>query len=122
MGKAVFLVIEPSPILRPVLNRWLGNILPYSRLLVAANGAEALQLATQEIPSYVLMEVNLPDRKGLETLHQLRQGLPAARIIATGWYESPWFLDRVRSAGADGFILKDKLARELLPLWEISIE
>jgi DNA-binding NarL/FixJ family response regulator len=68
------------------------------------------------------MEINLPDRKGLEVLHQLRQGLPEAKIIATSWYESRFFLDRVRSAGADGFISKGKLPRELLSLWEITLK
>src|SRR5688572_33224719 len=118
----VFLLVEPSPILRSILNRWLENVITNPHIFTAANGVEALQLAAQEIPSYVLIEINLPDRKGLEVLHQLRQDLPEARIIATGWYESRWFLDGVRSAGADGFVSKDKLPSELLPSWDIPIE
>ena len=118
----VFLLVEPSSILRSILNRWLETILTNSHILIAASAFEALQLAAQEVPSYVLIEINLPDRKGLEVLHQLRQDLPEAKIIATGWYESRWYLDSVRSAGADGFVCKDKLPSELLPLWDISIE
>ena len=118
----VFLLVEPSPILRSILNRWLENALTSPRILIATNGVEALQLATQEAPSYILMEINLPDRKGLEVLHQLRQDLPQARIVATGWYESRFFLDHARSAGANGFIRKDKVPGELLPLWDISIQ
>jgi DNA-binding NarL/FixJ family response regulator len=118
----VFLLVEPSSILRSILNRWLETILTNPHILIAASAFEALQLAAQEVPSYVLIEINLPDRKGLEVLHQLRQDLPEAKIIATGWYESHWYLDSVLSAGADGFVSKDKLPSELLPLWDISIE
>jgi CheY-like chemotaxis protein len=118
----VFLLVEPSPILGQLLNRWLENVLRNPRILIATSGVEALRLAAHEVPSYVLMEINLPDRKGLEVLHQLRQGLPEAKIIATSWYESRFFLDRVRSAGADGFISKGKLPRELLSLWEITLK
>jgi two-component system, NarL family, invasion response regulator UvrY len=118
----VFLLVEPSPILRSILNRWLETVITNPHIIVAANGVEALQLAAQEVPSYILIEISLPDRKGMEVLHQLRQGLPEARIVATSWYESSRFLDRVRSAGADGFVSKDKLPSELLPLWDISIE
>lgn len=118
----VFLLVEPSPILQPILKRWLENLLGNPRILIATNGADALRLATQESPSHVLIELNLPDGSGFEILHQLRQSLPASTVIATGWYESRWFLDKVRSAGADGFVSKDKLRSELLPLWKIPLE
>ena len=118
----VILLIEPSPYLRSVLNRWLENILPDSYLFMAENGAEALQLMRQAIPMYVLIEIYLPDRNGLEILPQLRQGLPAARIIATSWYESRWLIDRAMAAGADGFVNKDRLSRELLLLWKIPVK
>lgn len=123
MDKApVFMLVEPSPILQSVLQKWLQDALHKPCLLVAENGVEALRLAAQENPSHVLIELNLPDRTGFETLRQLRLSLPAAKIIATGWSDHSFFLDRIRSAGADEFVLKDKLASELLPLWEIPTE
>jgi len=114
----VYLLIEPSPILRSRLQGWLENVLTDPRILIAANGREALQLAAREQPSHILMEMDLPDTSGFEIIRQMREGLPAARIIATGWYESRFFLERVRSAGADRFIPKHKLHSELLPLFE----
>ena len=114
----VYLLIEPSPILRSRLQGWLENVLTDPRILIAANGREALQLAAREQPSHILLEMDLPDTSGFEIIRQMREGLPAARIIATGWYESRFFLERVRSAGADRFIPKHKLHSELLPLFE----
>jgi len=118
----VFLLVEPSPILQSVLHKWLQDALNNPRILIAANGVDALRLATQEAPSHVLIEINLPDRMGLEILHELRRGLPEAKIVATGWYDNSFLLDRIKSTGADGYIVKDKLASGLLPLWKISIE
>ncbi len=118
----VFLLVEPSPILRPVLCRWLENVLIGTQLLVASNGAEALELATLSNPSHILIELSLPDRAGIEILIQLRQALPASRIIATSWFEGDWLIEGVRSAGADGFVSKDKLHEELLSLWKVFIE
>jgi two-component system, OmpR family, KDP operon response regulator KdpE len=114
----VYLLVEPSPTLRSSLHKWLENVLTDRRILVAANGAGALRLAAQEQPSQILMEMDLRDTTGFEIIRKMRQGLPAARIIATGWYESRFFLERVRCAGADRFIPKHKLHRELLPLFE----
>ena len=112
----VFLLVELSSILRSSLQKWLGSVLIDSRILSAENGLDALWLAAQEQPSHILVEMYLPDITGFEVVRQMRQGLPAARIIATGHYESPSFLKMVHSAGADEFILKDKLYNTLLPL------
>jgi DNA-binding NarL/FixJ family response regulator len=118
----VFLLVEPSPIVASALGRWLENAFLDSQILVASNGAEALLLANENIPSYVLVELSLPDRAGIEILIQLRQALPASRIIATSWFQGRWLIDGARSAGADGFVSKGKLHTELLPLWKIFIE
>jgi DNA-binding NarL/FixJ family response regulator len=118
----VFLLVEPSPTLRSMLCRWLENVFSNSQFLIAANGAEALRLAIENIPSYVLIELSLPDKVGIEILVQLRQALPASQIIATSWFQDRWLIDGARSAGADGFVSKDKLHKELLPLWKILTE
>jgi len=118
----VFLLVEPSPIVATALGKWLVNIFSNSQIMVAPNGAEALQLATENIPSHVLIELSLPDKAGIEILIQLRQALPASRIIATSWFQGRWLIDGARSAGADGFVSKDKLPKELLSLWKIFRE
>jgi DNA-binding NarL/FixJ family response regulator len=118
----VFLLVEPSPIVATALGRWLENAFLDSQVILAANGTEALQLATENIPSYILLELSLPDKAGIEILIQLRQVLPDSRIIATSWFEGDWLIDGVRSVGADGFVSKDKLHDELLVLWNIFIE
>jgi len=118
----VFLLVEPSSALRSSLHKWLKNVLIDARIFIAANGLDALWLAAQEQPSHILVEMDLPDISGLAVLQQIRQGQPNARIIATGWYDSRFLLDSVQSAGADGFVLKNKLYRELLPLWQVLPE
>ena len=117
----VILLVEPSPILRLRLQEWLENVLTDSRILIAANGLDTLWRAAQEQPSHILIDILLPDITGYEIVRQVRQGLPTARIIATGLHESRFILDSVQSAGADGFILKDNLYDELLPLWGIPL-
>ena len=118
----VFLLVEPSPVFRLRLYAWLKSVITNARILIAENGRDALSLAAQEQPTHILIEMDLPNTTGLEVVQQLRRSLPNAKIIATGWYDSRIFLDSVRSAGADGFVLKNKLHIELLPLWEVSLE
>jgi CheY-like chemotaxis protein len=112
----VFLLVEPAPILRFAMHAWLKDVLTDSRLLIASTGEEALRLAVQELPTHVLIDIDLSDRPGIEILKHIRQALPHARIIATDWYESRLFVEKVRCAGASEFVPKHKLHRELLPL------
>jgi DNA-binding NarL/FixJ family response regulator len=118
----VFLLVEPSPILRSSLHDWLEQALAGHRILTAADGTEALRLAGQERPSHILIEMELPEKTGFDVLRQMRQILPDATIVATGWYDSRDFLDKVRAAGANGFIRKHKLPSELLPLWNVPLK
>lgn len=123
MDKAcVFLLVEPSPILRSSLHDWLKQALAGHRILVAANGEEALKLVVQDQPSHILFEIELPEKTGFHVLQQMRRSLPNAIIVATGWYQNHDLLHQVRSAGADGFIPKHKLPHELLPLWDVRVK
>ena len=112
----ILLLVEPSSFVRSYLYEWLENALSHYRILVAENRDDALRLAAQEQPTHILMETYLPDAPGFEALQQIRQILPSARIIATHWYESHSYLERVHAAGADRFISKERLHAELLPL------
>lgn len=112
----VLLIVEPSLFLRSFMREWLENVLTDYGVLIAETGTDALRLAAQEKPTHILIEMFLPDMLGIEALQQMRQILPAARIIATHWYESRLFIERARSAGADEFIPKHRLHADLLPL------
>jgi two-component system, NarL family, invasion response regulator UvrY len=117
----VFLLVEPSAILRSSMRDWLEDVLTGCRILIAATGEDALRLAAQEQPTRILIEMDLPDMPGIEVLEQMRQNLPTARIIATHLFESRPLLERAHSAGANGFIPKHRLYIELLPLLEIPL-
>ena len=111
----VFLLVEPAPLLRFTMHEWLKDVLIDFRLLIAATGEEALRLAAQELPTHVLIDIELSDLPGMVVLERIRQALPHARIIVTYWYESRLFIEKAHCVGASGFIPKHKLHLELLP-------
>jgi two-component system, cell cycle response regulator DivK len=48
--------------------------------VTAANGAEAVALASEHVPDVVLMDLRLPDMDGTEALRVLRRNPTTARI------------------------------------------
>jgi len=118
----VFLLVEPAPILRSSLHAWLDRTLSGHRILVAADGMEALRLVAQERPSHILLEMELPQNTGFVVLRQMRHFLPDAKIIATSWFDNSFLLKNLLLAGADGFVRKNKVPRELLSLWDVPLK
>ncbi len=72
----------------------------------SATVAEALQKLPPLAPDVVLMDIQLPDRSGIECAAQLKQLLPAVQIIMVTVYEDPDRIFGALRAGACGYLLK----------------
>jgi DNA-binding response OmpR family regulator len=82
------------------------------RLLVAADGWEALEVARREHPDLVILDVMLPGLTGLELCRALRAEMDLAVIMLTARKEES---DRVAGLelGADDYVTKPFSPREL---------
>jgi len=80
----------------------------------AANGREAVDLASQLRPDVVIMDVALPLMSGDEATRQIKRHLPDIRIVALSMYEEPEVVERMRLAGAESYVLKTAPSEELL--------
>jgi DNA-binding NarL/FixJ family response regulator len=73
----------------------------------AADGAEAVSLATDERPDIVLMDIRMPRMDGLEATRAITASLPDARVIVLTTFELDEYVFGALRAGASGFLLKD---------------
>ncbi len=86
------------------------------RTLEATTGAEAVELASANVPDLVLMDIQLPDFDGVQALHRLRAnertaGIPVLAVTAQAMQgDRQGFL----AAGFDGYVSKPVNVRELL--------
>lgn len=83
----------------------------------AGTAVAALALAAEVQPDVVILDLNLPDRHGLEAIPDLRRALPDARILVLTNESTPRHRDTALARGADGFFDKsaefDDLVRAL---------
>jgi len=85
-------------------------------LLKAADGEEALDMATREQPNLIIMDIQLPKLSGLEVTKKLRQ-MPASShipIIALTAYAMKGDRQKFIAAGCDAYLSKPINTRELL--------
>ena len=80
----------------------------------AANGREAVDLADRLQPDVVIMDVSMPLINGDEATRQIKTHLPETRVIALSMYEEPDTVEKMRRAGAEGYVLKTAPSEELL--------
>ncbi len=80
----------------------------------AANGREAVDQAYRLQPDVVIMDVAMPLIDGADATRQIKTRLPQTRVIALSMHEEPDAVEKMRRAGAEGYILKTAPSEELL--------
>lgn len=80
----------------------------------ASNGREAIALFRQHQPDVVLMDLRMPDMGGVEATIAIQSEYRQARIIILTTYDGDEDIYRGLRAGAQGYVLKDAEAQELL--------
>jgi DNA-binding NarL/FixJ family response regulator len=80
----------------------------------AANGREAIQQFRAHHPDITLMDIQMPEMNGLDALMAIRNESPEARIIMLTTYTGDAQVMRAIKSGAQGYLLKNGLHRELL--------
>jgi DNA-binding NarL/FixJ family response regulator len=73
----------------------------------AANGEEAVRLATTLRPDVVLMDLQMPVLDGVAATRQLRAACPTCRVIVLTTFDDDEYVFEGLRAGAAGYLLKD---------------
>ena len=79
----------------------------------AADGREAVEQAVALVPDVVLMDVRMPTMDGIEALAALRRRVPGCQVVMLTTFDDEEYVVQALRAGASGYLLKDRPAREL---------
>ncbi len=80
----------------------------------AANAADAAALALQTRPDIVLMDIGMAGMSSFEATRQIRRDRPSTRVIFLSMYDDEEYLAESVEIGANGFVLKESPADQLL--------
>jgi CheY-like chemotaxis protein len=105
------LLVEDSRFLRRVNERALTNA--GYQVLTAADGEEALRLASSQPPDMILLDMMLPKLGGQQVLQALRQNPTTSPIPVVVLSSLPQANEeRLMSDGAAGYVEKSRLAQD----------
>ena len=104
---ATILIIDDHPLLR----RGVSQLLELEDDLLLAGEAgdplEGIRLALELDPDMVLLDLNMPQMDGIETLKRLRDGGFAGRVVMFTVSDHEEDVVNALRSGADGYLLKD---------------
>jgi DNA-binding NarL/FixJ family response regulator len=80
----------------------------------ASNGREAIAKFRECAPDITLMDLQMPEMSGFDAILAIRDEFPGARIIVLTTYAGDAQAQRAIKAGAQGYLLKNLLHKELL--------
>jgi len=83
------------------------------RVLTASDGQEAVNLALQDSPDIILMDVAMPGMDGLEAMRQIRAQKPGMTVVIASAHSMASDRDRFLAAGADDVLSKPFKLTEL---------
>jgi DNA-binding NarL/FixJ family response regulator len=108
------LIADDHPVFRAGLTQYLAGVPGITEVGEAASGNEALNRLKEKHWNLLILDINMPDRSGMDILRHVRCSHEATRVlILSGYPERQYAINALR-AGASGYLAKDSAPEELL--------
>jgi len=84
---------------------WVGH---------ASNAASCLAFLQKQQPDVILMDINLPDKSGIDLCKEVIEKYPSIFIIGLSTFNQQSFIQKMMDNGASGYVLKNATQEELM--------
>ena len=108
------LIADDHAMIRAGLRRWLEQDRSIEAIAEAASGAETLQQLRDGNWDLVVLDINMPDRSGIDILRHIRSGHPNTRVLVISAYAEKQYAIYALRAGAAGYLAKDQAPEEFM--------
>jgi DNA-binding NarL/FixJ family response regulator len=106
-------VVDDHPIVRDGLVAILSSQSDFEVVGEAGDGRDAITQASALLPDVVLLDLEMPEMDGVETLRHLRETKAGSRVIVFTAYDTDERIWQAVQAGASGYLLKGVPRQEL---------
>ena len=108
------LAVDDHPVVRQGIAGLIGIQADMLLVAEASDGREAIKQFRNNHPDITLMDLQMPEMNGLDAIIAIRNEFPDAKIIVLTTYAGDVQIIRALKAGAQAYLLKNALHKELL--------
>jgi len=106
-------IAEDQSLLRGALASLLSLEDDIHVIAQATDGTEAIAMVEQHSPDVLLTDIEMPNLSGIEVAHKLKDLNSPTKVMIVTTFARPGYLERARSAGVLGYVLKDAPSESL---------
>jgi two-component system invasion response regulator UvrY len=108
------LITDDHAIVRDGLRQIVGETSDITVVAEASTAAETLDMVRTKTIDVIVLDLNLPDRHGIDVLGQLRRSYPQIPVLILSVNREAAYAVRLLKAGAAGYIGKDSAREQLV--------
>jgi len=108
------LLADDHAMVRAGLRQFLEEDRSITEIGEAASGTETLDRLRATPWDLVILDINMPDRSGLDILRHIRSGYPDTKVLVLSGFPERQYALNVLKAGAGGYLTKDCAPEDLL--------
>jgi len=108
------LTVDDHPLLREGIASLVGSQPDMSIVAEASGGKEAIEQFRRHRPDVTLMDIRMADMNGIDAMAEILREFANAKIVVLTTYSGDAQIMRALKAGAQGYLLKGLLRKELI--------
>ncbi|HOY44796.1 MAG TPA: response regulator transcription factor [bacterium] len=108
------MIADDHAVLRDGLRLLLSSYPQFEVIGEADDGMTAVSTALQLKPDVLLLDIAMPNMRGIEAILELKRFEPEIKILVLSMHDREEYVLQAMKNGADGYILKKSAAAELV--------
>jgi len=109
----IFLV-DDHPLVRQGIKTIIAEKAELAVVGELEDGLEILTCLNQRLPHLVILDISMPRLGGIEATRLIKSSHPEIKVLILTMHNRREYVDQARLAGAEGYLLKDEVEKELL--------
>jgi DNA-binding NarL/FixJ family response regulator len=110
---ARILIADDHAVVRAGLRQFLLEDAIVGEVGEAETGQQALDRLRESPWNLLILDINMPDRSGLDILKHVRSGFPETRVLVMSGFPERQYAVNVLRSGASGYLSKDSSPEDL---------
>lgn len=108
------LLVDDHPLVRQRVRQIIEERAGLAVMGELQDGLELLDSFKKRLPQLVILDISMPQLGGIQAIRLIKSSHPEIKVLILTLHNRREYVNQARMAGAEGYLLKDNVDKELL--------